>query len=453
MRRLHGQDFTYWFMHRAFGWSVVLQLVWTFPRAVSVDDLEAVNAALGVGPLNRRVTRASVMTARPRWGHAPDVPDVICDTHPIAGDSVEAWAARELDTVPLDPEHGATYRLRAVATEDGGCVVSLTALHLVTDGKGLVTAAADALAGRATPDTLGIDPGPSARTLVADAGDAVGGVMSAGTGIATATGALIRKAMTGRSQSALPAVGTEPTRRRRPRTPIRDRSPRAQTTWAIVSMPAADFAAAAKRHGGTVNTLFIALITGALRSASPTGPGEHLKVGIPVDQRGIDDDRANATAGVSVLVPESLRAGDDLGSLRRDCKRAYSELSAGERAMIVHLQPALRLLPLSVVVAAVTTGDGMPDVMTSNIGTYPDDVATLAGIQATGMAFRGDAIGVDANEPYRFGDGLQAWLLQAGDTVTISVAAFDETAFGDGAALRSGVAAELDGWGVVHRIW
>lgn len=453
VRRLHGQDFTYWFMHRAFGWSVVLQLVWTFPCAVSRGDLDAVNAALGAGPLNRRVTRASVMTARPRWGHAPAVPDVICDTRPIANDGVEAWAAEELDTVPLDPEHGATYRLRAVPTEDGGCVVSLTALHLVTDGKGLVTAAADALAGRATPDTLGIDPGPSPRTVVADTGDAVAGVVSAGTGIATAAGALIRTAVTGRSRRALPVTGAEPSRRRRPRTPIRDRSPRAQTTWAIVSVPAAEFAAVAQRHGGTVNTLFIALITGALRSASPTGPGEHLKVGIPVDQRGIDDDRANATAGVSVLVPGSLRAGDDLGSLRQDCKHAYSALTAGERAMIVHLQPALRLLPLSVVVAAVTSGDGMPDVMTSNIGSYPGDVATLAGMQATGMAFRGDAIGVDPGGPHRFGDGLQAWLLQAGDTVTISVAAFDESAFADGAALRSGLAAELDRWGVLHRIW
>ncbi|MGJ0119136.1 hypothetical protein ACQ7HM_08015 [Williamsia sp. MIQD14] len=453
MRRLHGQDFTYWFMHRAFGWSVVLQLVWTFPRAIPLDDLNAVNAALGAGPLNRRVTRASVVTARPRWGHAPAVPDVICDTHPVATASVEAWAAEELDTVPLDPEHGATYRLRAVPTEDGGCVVSLTALHLVTDGKGLVTAAAEALAGRATPDTLGVDPGRSARTLVADAADAVHTIVSAGTGMLAAAGTLTHRAIAGRSGAggSPPVAGSEG--RRRPRTPIRDRSPRAHTTWAIVSVSASEFAAAADRHGGTVNSLFIAVIAGALRSASPTAPGDHLKVGVPVDQRGADDDRANATAGVSVLVPDSLRAGTDLGPLRQDCKRAYSALTAGERAMIVHLQPALRLLPLSLVVAAVTSGDGMPDVMTSNIGSYPDDVATLAGVRATGMAFRGDAIGVDPGEPHRFGDGLQAWLLQTGDTVTVSVAAFDETAFADGDALRSGLAAELDGWGVVHRIW
>ncbi|MGU3292214.1 hypothetical protein [Williamsia sp. M5A3_1d] len=451
MRRLDGQDFTYWFMHRAFGWSVVLQLVWTFPRAVSEDDLRAVNAALAAGPLNRRVTRASVATARPRWGHAPAIPEVICDTHPIAADSVEAWAAEELDTVPLDPERGATYRLRAVPIEDSRHVVSLTALHLVTDGKGLVTAAARALSGDATPDPLGIDPGRSAHTLVADAGDAVHGVASAGTGIVTAAGSLLRSLTRRSSGPSVPAP--PPARPRRPRKPIRDRSPRARTTWAIVSIPADEFAAAAQRHGGTVNTLFIAVIAGALRSAVSPRPGEHLKVGIPVDQRGTDDDRANATAGVSVLVGDSLRAGTDLGPLRRDCKRAYSELAAGERAMIVHLQPALRLLPLSVVVAAVTAGDGMPDAMTSNIGAYPDDVATLAGMRATGMAFRGDAIGVDPAEPYRFGDGLQAWLLQTGDTVTVSVAAFDETAFDGAAALRSGVAAELDGWGVVHRMW
>ena len=119
----------------------------------------------------------------------------------------------------------------------------------------------------------------------------------------------------------------------------------------------------------------------------------------------------------------------------------------------MHLRPLMNVLPVSVVATVATAGNGMPDVMTSNLGAFGPEVARIGGQTASAVAFRGDAQGVDPDLHHRFGDGLQSWSVQVGDTLTFSVAAFDESAFPDATALRSGIAAELDAWGVVHRIW
>ncbi len=220
-----------------------------------------------------------------------------------------------------------------------------------------------------------------------------------------------------------------------------------------MSVSAKDWEQAARRHHGTSNILFVAVIAGALRAAGHIPADEPVKVGIPVSRRVDGDDSANATAGVSVMVLDEAAAGGDLTALRRLCKRAYERLAAGRRPAMMHLRPLMNVLPVSVVATVATAGNGMPDVMTSNLGVFGPEVATIGGQTASAVAFRGDAQGVDPDQHHRFGDGLQSWSVQVGDTLTFSVAAFDESAFPDAPALRAGIAAELDAWGVVHRIW
>ncbi len=440
MRRLESQDMTYWFVNRAFDWSVVLQLVWTFPDPIGPDALAQMNSHLGAGRLNRRVVLSAIPAARPRWSHSPETPDVLIDTVPIPARAVEDWARGELDTVDLDPLTGSAWRLRCAPTDTGGCVLSLTTLHLVADGRGMVDAAVAAAAGSGVPDPV---PTATGRALFADLVDVVSVISAVGTGVVKALAGAVRRTPTDGAAPLTRAV----------RAPMHERSPRARTSWAVVTVSATEFAEAARRHHGSVNTLFVAVIAGALRNQGHLPPREPIKVGIPVSQRVDGDDRANATAGVAVMVVDEASAGGDLTALRQLCRNAYERLAAGQRPALMHLRPLMTILPMSVVAKVATTGNGMPDVMTSNLGAFGEEAARIGGVEASAVAFRGDAQRVDPDLPYRFGDGLQAWSLQVGDALTISIAAFDESAFADPTELSRAVSAELDAWSVGHRIW
>lgn len=438
MTRLAPEDFTYWFVHRAFGWSVVLQVLWTFDRPPSRDALMDVNAHLAASPLNRRLITSSFPFSRPRWVHSEIEPDLLLDGTVIDSDAVETWAAEEMYSAPLDPEIGPPWRLRGTVTADGGFVLSLTTLHLIADGKATVSAAVNALGGRGA-DALSTRP--AIRAAAADAGDSIRQVVAAGYGIVRATIATMRR------------DSTPPPPTRAPRAPMNVRAPAAAGPWAIVSVDVDVWRKVAEKHGGTANSLFVAVISGLLRTSGYAPLGEPIKVGVPVSNRTADAEGGNATAGVSVHLTDEPAAGGDLGPIRRKCKAAFTSLSEGRRPAIIHLLPLMWLLPTAVIVKAVSSGSGMPDAVASNLGAFASELSQLGGVPASGVAFRGIAQGVDPTQPYRFGEGVQSWLLEVGDQLTFSVAAFDESRFGDRPELHRLLTAELDAWGLPHRIW
>jgi hypothetical protein len=440
-RRLEAEDFTYWFVHRAFGWSVVLQLVWTFDRPLRRDALVAVNKHLAAGPLNRRVTRSGIPCARPNWVRSDTCPELVVDSTPIDAADVETWAEAGMNSAPLDPEHGQQWQLRGAPTEQGGYVLSLTALHLVSDGKAMVTAAVDAFAGRSGDQLTSTAPtGP--RRRVNDVVDSMTQIGSAARGVLRAVQAARRSGR--RPQTASTGFA---------RPPIHERAPLARTSWSIVSVDSDVWAKIAGEHGGTPNSLFIAVISGVLRSSGYAPLGRSVKVGIPVSHRGEGDDRGNATAGVAVDLTDDPIPGGDLAGIRGECKAAFTRLGSGHRPAMIHLQPLMWLLPTWLIVKVVSGGDGMPDAVTSNLGTFSAELAEVDGVRASGVAFRGIAQGVDPALPYRFGDGVQSWLLENNGTTTFSVAAFDEVHFTDRGELRRLLSGELDAWGVPYRLW
>ncbi|WP_067651462.1 hypothetical protein [Nocardia harenae] len=431
--RMQPEDSTYWFVREAFGWSVVLQLVWRFPRPPEPAALRAFAAGLADGVLSRRIVVPRTPLARPRWQHEPHPAVLLTDPGAIPAGSVEAWAGAELDGAPLDPERRPSWRLRGTALDDGGYALSLTTLHLVADGRTMVTAALDALAGTAA-DPLHRRPEPRA---LADTVDGIGVLGAAGRGIARAAAAATR------TRSTAPEIT-------RDRGPAHERAPLARPAWTTVTVAAEAWEKAARAHGGTPNTLFVAVLAGVLRAAGYTGT---LKLGIPVSTRADgDDERGNATAGVSVPLAGDPAPGDDLTALRRACKAAFTRLAAGNRTPLVHLTPLLGLLPTKAVVKAVSSGSGMPDAVASNLGDFPAELARVGDVTASAVAFRGTAQGVDPALPYRFGDGVQSWLLRIGGSITFSVAAFDEQHF-PGDTLRTLLGAELDRWGVPRVLW
>ncbi|MGU3431568.1 hypothetical protein ACNHUS_01010 [Actinomycetes bacterium M1A6_2h] len=441
--RLQDQDFTYWFLKEAFGWSVVLQLAWSFDTAPPLSAVERMNDALADGPLNRRIVRSRVPLARPRWVRSARRPTLLVDQDAIEPSTEHDWAALDLATTNLDAESGTPWRLRGVATTTGGFVLSLTCLHLVADGQSL-TAAAQAAMSAEPYDRA--DPTADDASVADDVADAAAQVFGAVTGVG-------RTAVT-LATSLVGGGGSPPTPSVPPRTPMAARAPMAAGAQAVVSVDAADWQRAAETHGGTSNSLFVAVVAGALWASGYATDGSAVKVGIPMSLRRDGDDRANATGGVSVVLRERIRPATDLTEIRRLCKEAFTALSQGRRPAMIHLQRLLQVLPVSVVTSIVMSGEsGMPDVMVSNLGAFEDSVVTLAGTRAEFVSFRGMAQGVDRTRPHRFGDGLQSWLLEADGTVTFAVLAFDEEHVPDAHRLRELLSAELTGWNVPHRFW
>lgn len=457
--RLADEDATYWFLRRAFGWSVVLQLVWTTDSPVSKEVLTEVNSALTSGRLHRRLVPPTVPGARPRWVRATGEPACRIDDDAVENSDIDRWAAEELASVELDAVEGGCWRLRATSRAGGGTVVSLCALHLAADGKTMVTAAAAALAAVSpnalspnilTERALTSETG-TASAIIADTIDATGRVLAAGRGALRAIGDVVAQhAGFGGADTA--DAGPVPTRP--VRAPMADRSPKAVGSWATVTVPSDAWDAIAARHGGTANVLFVAVVAGLLRSSGYAPLGDTVKVGIPVDRRGdSDDDRANATAGVSVMLTDQPVPGGDLRSIRSACKAAYQRLESGHRSAVAHLYPLTWLLPPSWLVGVATSGTGMPDAMVSNLGVVPSAAMRWGDVDATRLAFRGNAQGVDAAQPYRFGDGAQAWALRTDTTFTFSVLGFDENSFGGASRLRDLLAAELAAWQLPNEIW
>lgn len=156
---------------------------------------------------------------------------------------------------------------------------------------------------------------------------------------------------------------------------------------------------------------------------------------------------------MSISLAERVIPGSDLGGVRALCRDAFAALSAGRRPAMIHLQPLLQVLPLSVVTSVVTGGgSGMPDVVASNLGSF-DGLRRVGGRTATDVAFRGTAHHVDPAGTQRFGEGVQSWYLETDGAATFAVAGFDETRVGSAQALTAALSAELTGWDVPHEFW
>ena len=443
--RLAHEDSTYWLLEEALDWSVVLQLVWRIDGLVDPALLERVNAAFGAGPLHRLLVPPRIAGARPYWAEAGAPPPLLIDAVGISEADVEAWAGTEMRTVSLDPLAGRCWRLRAVSTSAGNTVVSLCALHLVTDGRGMVGAAAAAFARAGSgesPPQVSAAGGSARKSMLADAGDVV-------RLLGASLGGVVRAVWACRPDTGKAAF-IDP---RLPRESMKARAPQAIPRSATVSVPTQCWDEVARRHGGTANSLFVAVVSGLLRTSGYAELGSPIKVGVPVDRRaGADDERANATAGVSVILTDDPVAGGDLTRIRAACKEAFARLSAGRRPAMMHLLPLVWLLPSALVVRGVGAGSGMPDAVTSNLGEIPVEAASLPGHRGT-AAFRGIAQGVDADGEYRFGDGVQSWLIRTPEWVTFSLLGFDEKSFSSDELLAKLLAEELSAWGIDYEIW
>ena len=457
VERLTYDDDLFLRMECVLGVPVVNQIVWRFDSAVPLDALESMWQLLATGPLDRSVRRSAVPGARDGWITARTPADPVVIGHAIARDGIDLWIENEA-AVTLDPIDGPAWRLSATSVDGGGTVVSLVGSHVVGDGGALTSAAAAALAGRATPDDFvrgGLDHVPPRSSVRADIADGVGQIGAALSGVARALGRTAVDAVRSRTSSDEVAAGsTAPGP-----TPSRALAVTAarEGKWVpstvVVDCASGDWAAAAASRGGSSNSLLVAVVLGILTASGRVGPQDRVRVALPVSTRTPGDSRANATSGVSIHVDGGQGYRDDLTAIRASSKQAFTDQADSTVTSVFELlKPLMQVLP-DVVVAKLAASGSAPLCLCSNLGDRGARLRTIGGVDAAAVAMRSITQNTDVALLRRTAGGVSAWWNDSGDRATLCVTGLDPDAFPSKEHLRGLVEAEYTNWGLTPEFW
>lgn len=336
--------------HRGYGIPIALQGIWRTAETVSTAELGRVHDELAVGQLGRRVGKPRTPGARLRWDISSESLPIDYDTEAV--DDIIGWADAQAD-VRLDPQYGPGWRLTAAPVAHGGTVVSLVCSHALADARELIDAAARAFSG-STPVPV-LHPG-------SDVKDAISMILSVVLRSIAATARLWVSRKARAELRAFTTAGDEiaPHRARRMQS-------------VIVDIDAAEWDSAARRVGGSANSLFVSVVAATMNElGSPA-----VTVDIPF-RTGSGD--ANAIGMATVAV----RGDDSPAAIRAACKAAFGKpvgAPAGYPPEIVQLLPHR-------VAAKLTSTPGRGEVLCSNIGDIPDGITALGSHRSCGLATR-----------------------------------------------------------------
>lgn len=142
---------------RATGRDQLIQCVWVYEHALDMAGLERFHRAVSASYGNRLIERSPLPFGRPRWVRADrsQVP-IRVETRPRPRDELIDWAD-EVASLPIDPEHGPSWRLVVQSLSDGSTAVSMFGSHVIADGVGAIRLILEATAGQ------GRDPGYLSR--------------------------------------------------------------------------------------------------------------------------------------------------------------------------------------------------------------------------------------------------------------------------------------------------
>jgi diacylglycerol O-acyltransferase / wax synthase len=440
--RVSGADESYLLAEDLLGMSAPIQFLWVFDDDPGEQPVDHLRDALAAGSLNRAVRRTRVPAARHRWVRSTVPPATVAAT-PIGDDEVGSWADDRLRAADLRPVDGAGWRLESAVTGDGRRVVSLLLSHMIADGQGVYRALAAAHSG--VPTSLpGADPESRFREIREDIADGGRQLVAAGSSLRK----LFRQARRGRRAAAPPPAAS---RSRPGELPTPRGGP--DTTLAIVDIDRQAWHARAREHNGTANSLFTALLAGIVQRSGLPVPGD-LRVCIAVDQRAGDpDDRANASGGVWIRVPDPVEPTMRLDGIRALSKRAFIEYAeSGADQTADNLAPIVRLLPRRLVAKMMASIPG-PDTTVSNLGVAPRESLEIGGVTASSFAIRAIMQGMPADRRRRQGPALAAWAVEYGDRVTLTFFGIHPDHFGDTELLRKLIDDELAGWELDHGFW
>ena len=420
MDRLSVVDEMFLRSHRGLGTPIAMQGLWRTAEAVDPAVLGVIHEALTHGPLGRRVVRTRVPGARPRWQPDPTAFPLAYVTDAIATEHLMDWA--DVQAPNLDPSSGPGWRLSAVRLDDGGTLISLVASHVLSDARGLVLAVDHAMSGKAT----------AAITRTSDWADArrQWGIVLGGT--ARAIGGLV--AHPDRRAALTPVRASHP-----PRGEIRAQL---RTASAILSIPALEWERTAQAQGGSVNSLFVAVVAEILWSSR--GLRAPIQVSLPIDTR-TGDDVTNAVAMTEVTVAPT----DSLADIRTNCRTAYANPMTSPAGFPEEL---LQVLPRRLA-HKLAEGAGERDVLCSNIGTLPTRLTEVGAHRTTGIATRALHPGLTHDHLNRLRTKLSGYLCRVGETQMLSLVSLDPEHVRSSSALRELAIAEFARRGISCQAW
>lgn len=387
MTRLALLDQAAFLRLRATGQGSTVQCTWVYDRGVNIDELRSFRDNLGAGLLGRRIERSPLPFGRHRWVVDDRAPDIAREP-PQPRREIGAWIERRA-RVRVDPEHGPTFHLGVLPLDDGGAAVTLVASHCVVDGLAMAAAITEAVKGE--PRNRGY-PQPNSRgrwrAMREDLVDAVR-TLPAAIRALIATLAILVKASSGRQvqpQAWAP----------------RAHDPMGQGQNAFGSVTIQTYATAwdarARSLGGSSNTLFVAF---AARLAHRMGrvlpDGNSVTVVLPVSDRAVDDDRANALTSITLTV-DGHAVADDLSGVRADVKGLLTSLAHQPNEMLAGL-PLIPFTPRWLVRRAegIAMSSGQLPVGCSNLGNLDAAVGRIDGGDATEFSMRLAEQGITAS--------------------------------------------------------
>lgn len=430
VERLTTDDDLFVRMEHALGLGVVNQCLLHLRSGVDPVAFARFGERLCGGRASRLVVRRPP-PCRDAWRYTPTAGSVEFLPESVPSAHATAWADRQA-TFALDSVSGPSWRLAAAQCADGpGTYVSFIATHATGDGRTQVTAIADALAG------ADYDTDIAAPCVFSDLSD---GVRTA----FRAARAALRAATAERSGRSPSDAASTP----RPAT-VTQHSDERLPASAMVTMDHAEFVHAAQVRGGSVNSLFVAMMVGLLERSGMISPDDVVPVSLPMSSGQQDDRRANATTGATAHVRVDDERYSDLSPIRRACRDAYAAIESTTNA-VTTLSTIAQALGDGTV-RRLAAGMSTPLCLASNVGALTPAFASL-GTDRPGevvmRAMTSNPTGLRGHE-----GGISGWLCISGDIVSLAVSTLDPRLVGGSAGMRSLVGAECAAWELRESDW
>lgn len=316
---------------RALGHAPVIQWTWIYDREVDLDGLRRFHDNLGRGLLGRRLERSSLPFGRHRWITCRGPADIAIASDTKSRRDMQAWLDEQA-ALPIDPEHGPSWRLSLQPLVDGGAVVTLVASHTVVDGVGLVIAVTEAATGM-TRDLA--YPAAGSRTkrqaLREDSLAVLRDVPQMAKGLLAAA-QLARK---NRVDVGSPKAQNFSADAASARTAI--------VPAVTVHVDIGQWDERAASLGGTANSLSLGLAARLGYRLNWLAEDGSVTISVPVNERLPQDNRGNALTAVTLNVdPRSVT--EDLRDVRSGLKTALKDL-ADDRHDLLAALPLTPLVP------------------------------------------------------------------------------------------------------------
>lgn len=314
---------------RALGHAPVIQWTWIYDREVDLDGLRRFHDNLGRGLLGRRLERSPLPFGRHRWIACRGPADIAIASDPKSRGDVPAWLDEQA-ALPIDPEHGPSWRLSLQPLIDGGAVVTLVASHTVVDGVGLVIAVTEAATG-VTRDLA--YPAAGSRTKRQALREDSRAVLH---DVPAMAKALLAAAQLARGNP------TDAKGRKAPNIPADAAPARTVIVPAVtVHVDIGQWDERAASLGGTANSLSLGFAARLGYRLDWVGEDGSVTISVPVNERLPQDNRGNALTAVTLIVdPQTVTS--DLTSVRSGLKTALNDLADSRNELLA----ALPLTPL-----------------------------------------------------------------------------------------------------------